>query len=47
MDLELSVAQVSDNSDFILEEGSIVNNASAQSHLVIEDHRVSVNSEVQ
>ena len=41
-DLELSVAQVSYNSD--LEEGSIVNNARAKSDLVIEDHGVPVNT---
>ena len=40
-DLELSVAQVSYNSD--LEESSIVNNARAKSNLVIEDHGVPVN----
>ena len=39
-DLELSVAQVSDNS----EEDSIVNNARVQSDLVIEDHGVPVDT---
>ena len=42
VDLELSVAQVSDN--FILEEGSRVNNTCAQSDLVIEDHGVPVDT---
>ena len=41
---ELSVAQVSDNSDFILEEGSIVNSACAQGNLVIEDQGVPVDA---
>ena len=41
---ELSVAQVSDNSDFILEEGSIVNSACAQGDLVIEDQGVPVDA---
>ena len=44
VDLELLVAQVSDNSDYILEEGAIVNNARAQSDLVIEDHGVPVDT---
>ena len=43
-DLELSVAQVSDNSDFILEDSSIVNKVRAQSDLVIEDHGVPVDT---
>ena len=41
---ELSVAQVSDNSGFILEEGSIVNSARAQGDLVIEDQGVPVDA---
>ena len=41
---ELSVAQVSDNSDFILEEDSMVNSARAQGDLVIEDQGVPVDA---
>ena len=40
------MAQVSDNSDFIEEEGCIVNNARVQSNLVIEDHGVPVDTPV-